>query len=155
MIAYLQLLQTCSFKPVRLSQPPFVFLFAHRSLFQESKLRRLAEAAACATALSSDVNYHTLLEDSSMVKFLYDIVKRIGERLLPMEAQRTAGTLLIAFPSSERGQRIVFLPSFSQTLTPSAGGLGVMCISSHYKRKQNRWERFLHYNPNACAGMHQ
>jgi len=113
MLTYVALLEGCAFK-------------------EDSKMRRLAEAAMCAQVMASDVNYHVLLEDTSIIKFLSDIVKRIGERLFQVEQQKNGGSLLICFPCS-------------------AKVLGIMCVSSTYKKKTKTWQRFLHYNPNACA----
>jgi len=113
MIKYLLLLEKCSFK-------------------EESKIRRLSEVGVCANVMRSDVNYHVLLDDTSVVKFIYDILLRIGEKLFQIEKEKRRGSVLICFPCSVKG-------------------LGIMCVSSHYREDTETWDRFLHYNSNACA----
>eukprot|EP01118_Nematostelium_gracile_P015095 TRINITY_DN5989_c0_g1_i2.p1 TRINITY_DN5989_c0_g1~~TRINITY_DN5989_c0_g1_i2.p1 ORF type:complete len:256 (-),score=42.56 TRINITY_DN5989_c0_g1_i2:34-801(-) len=98
----------------------------------ENKLRRLFEAAICANVMISDVNYHVMLDDTSVIKFIYDILLRLGEKLFQVEKEKMRGTILICFPCSIKG-------------------LGIMCVSSHFRPEDSTWDRYLHYNSNACA----
>jgi len=103
------------------------------NLSAETKWRKLCEAALCAEVMNSDVNYHVLLEDVSVARYIAECLERIGEKLLQMERQKQHGTLLIVFNSSPKG-------------------LGVFCVSSHHRPDSDQqWDRYLHYNSNACA----
>ena len=108
-------------------------LLLEKSSFKEdSEVRRLSESALCATVMQADVNYHVLLDDTSIIKYLMDILHRIGDKLFQIERERQRGSILICFPCS-------------------AKGLGILCVSSHCREERDTWDRYLHYNPNACA----
>jgi len=103
---------------------------------EEAKFRRVCEAAMCSAVMKADLNYHVLLEDTSVIKYLYDIILRIGEKVFQVEKERRRGTILVAFPCS-------------------AKGLGILCVSSVFRVDEDSgsevWDRNLHYNSNACA----
>jgi len=110
----------------------YLAILEKSSFREDSKYRRLCEATVCAAIMMADINYHVLLDDTSVTKFIADIILRIGEKLFQIEKEKQRGTLLICFPCSIKG-------------------LGVMCVSSTYRSDGECWERYLHYNSNACA----
>jgi len=101
------------------------------SFSDETKLRRLCEAALCTEVMCSDVNYHALLEDMSVVKYIYDCLIRVGPKIFQMEKQKQNGTILVVFRCSQ--------------------SLGIIFVSSHLDLETGEWRRYLHYNSNACA----
>ncbi len=64
----------------------------------------------CCAVMKSDINYHVLLDDTSIIKYLYDILLRIGDKLFLLETEKQRGVLLVCFPCSTKG-------------------LGLMCVS--------------------------
>jgi len=110
----------------------YLIYLSGSSFSDETKLRRLCEAALCAEVMSSDVNYHVMLDDTSVIKYIYDCLIRVGPKLFQMERQKQNGTILICFRCSQQA-------------------LGIIFVSSHFDPETNQWRRFIHYNSNSCA----
>lgn len=86
----------------------------------------------CSAVIKADVNYHVLLEDTSVVKYLYDILLRIGEKLFQIEKERRRGTILISFPCSAKGacaQNRICLDKFSLLFQVLASCVFRVCVA--------------------------
>ncbi|KAL6043783.1 Troponin I [Balamuthia mandrillaris] len=107
-------------------------------LKDEHKFSRYCQAALCVLALQDDVNYHVMLDEANThaIRYISDILIKLGERLFEYEEQNKAGlgatTILVMFPCHVQH-------------------VGILFVSSHYNQENGQWERFIHYNPNACA----
>jgi len=108
------------------------------SLKDEHKFSRFCQAALCVMVLKDDVNYHVLLDEAqaNSIRYISQVLVKLGERLFEYEERNKAGlgasTIMLLFPAHLQK-------------------VGIMFVTSHYNEENGRWDRYLHYNPNACA----
>eukprot|EP00029_Vermamoeba_vermiformis_P005916 TRINITY_DN2188_c0_g1_i1.p1 TRINITY_DN2188_c0_g1~~TRINITY_DN2188_c0_g1_i1.p1 ORF type:complete len:1833 (+),score=178.48 TRINITY_DN2188_c0_g1_i1:645-6143(+) len=96
-------------------------------------IQNQADVAAVAVAvLTSDINYHQLFRDMTVMIKIRQHLASLSQRLIELESSNQSGTILLAFQAQRPGV-----------------ALSICFISSHQLDKGR--ERFLHYNCTPCA----